>query len=61
MIFLILDLFFKFDYYKNRKVLLSINSPVVFCHNDINVGNILKLNDDKLMVIDYEYGSYNYR
>ena len=43
-----------------KQVLCSINSPVVFCHNDINVGNILKLTN-KLMVIDYEYGSYNYR
>lgn len=43
-----------------RTVLRSINSPVVFCHNDINIGNILKM-PNKLMIIDYEYGSYNYR
>lgn len=43
-----------------KTVLESLNSLVVFCHNDINVGNILKL-EDKLMVIDYEYGGYNYR
>ncbi|CAF0715411.1 unnamed protein product [Brachionus calyciflorus] len=48
------------EFKKLKKILKALNSPVVFCHNDINVGNILKL-PEKLMVIDYEYGSYNYR
>ncbi|RNA14177.1 choline kinase alpha isoform X2 [Brachionus plicatilis] len=48
------------EYKQLKKILKTLNSPVVFCHNDINVGNILKL-PDKLMVIDYEYGSYNFR
>ena len=40
----------------------TLNTLVVFCHNDCNPGNILKLeNTNKLMLIDYEYGSYNYR
>lgn len=39
----------------------SINSPVVFCHNDIQAGNILRMSESKLIIIDYEYGSYNYR
>lgn len=43
-----------------KMILKSLRSSVVFCHNDINVGNILKL-ESKLMVIDYEYGGYNYR
>ncbi|XP_050127631.1 probable ethanolamine kinase [Malus sylvestris] len=38
------------------------NAPVVFAHNDLLSGNIM-FNDeeDKLYVIDFEYGSYNYR
>ncbi|XP_056653493.1 choline/ethanolamine kinase isoform X2 [Monodelphis domestica] len=51
-----------------RKFLESTPSPVVFCHNDIQEGNILLLSNpktsaplDKLMLIDFEYSSYNYR
>ncbi len=43
-----------------RIIIESLQSLVVFCHNDINCGNILKLKD-RFMVIDYEYASYNYR
>lgn len=42
------------------KIIESLNCLSFFCHNDCNVGNILKLND-KLMLIDYEYGNYNFR
>uniref|UniRef100_A0A4W3IZJ4 ethanolamine kinase n=1 Tax=Callorhinchus milii TaxID=7868 RepID=A0A4W3IZJ4_CALMI len=48
-------------------LLLSTRSPVVFCHNDCQEGNILLLENrepsspDKLMLIDFEYSSYNYR
>ncbi|KAI7802388.1 choline kinase alpha [Triplophysa rosa] len=52
----------------NLKCLLeSTSSPVVFCHNDLQEGNILLLsgreNEDqqRLMLIDFEYSSYNYR
>ncbi|ELW49002.1 Choline/ethanolamine kinase [Tupaia chinensis] len=48
-----------------RKLLDSTPSPVVFCHNDIQEGNILLLSDpgsaDNLMLVDFEYSSYNYR
>lgn len=48
-----------------RKLLLSTPSPVVFCHNDIQEGNILLLSEpkgaDSLMLVDFEYSSYNYR
>ncbi|XP_004642493.1 choline/ethanolamine kinase isoform X2 [Octodon degus] len=48
-----------------RKFLDSTPSPVVFCHNDIQEGNILLLsepeNADSLMLVDFEYSSYNYR
>ncbi|EEB16472.1 choline/ethanolamine kinase, putative [Pediculus humanus corporis] len=52
-----------------RNYLSTIRSPVVFCHNDLQEGNILKkTNVDEtnqktknLMIIDFEYCSYNYR
>ncbi|KAM8750227.1 choline/ethanolamine kinase [Acanthopagrus schlegelii] len=50
-----------------RELLAATPSPVVFCHNDVQEGNILMLDDrdqtstGKLMLIDFEYSSYNYR
>ncbi|XP_038612029.1 choline/ethanolamine kinase, partial [Tachyglossus aculeatus] len=50
-----------------RQLLESTPSPVVFCHNDVQEGNILLLSgrdtnsSDRLMLIDFEYSSYNYR
>ncbi|KAM9816451.1 choline kinase alpha isoform 1-T1 [Syngnathus typhle] len=49
-----------------KSLLESTHSPVVFCHNDCQEGNILLLNHhqsdkQKLMLIDFEYSSYNYR
>ncbi|XP_033941962.1 choline kinase alpha isoform X1 [Pseudochaenichthys georgianus] len=50
-----------------KSLLESTHSPVVFCHNDCQEGNILLLNGrqssdkQKLMLIDFEYSSYNYR
>ncbi|EDL76571.1 choline kinase beta, isoform CRA_a [Rattus norvegicus] len=48
-----------------RTLLDATPSPVVFCHNDIQEGNILLLSepdsDDNLMLVDFEYSSYNYR
>ncbi|XP_075998490.1 choline/ethanolamine kinase [Genypterus blacodes] len=50
-----------------RALLAATPSPVVFCHNDIQEGNILILEDkdgnslERLMLIDFEYSSYNYR
>ncbi|XP_008309642.1 choline kinase alpha isoform X2 [Cynoglossus semilaevis] len=49
-----------------KSLLDSTPSPVVFCHNDCQEGNILLLNAQntedrqKLMLIDFEYSSYNY-
>ncbi|XP_019877503.2 choline/ethanolamine kinase [Aethina tumida] len=46
------------------------NSPVVFCHNDMQEGNILMSRDSEqqnnneesnIYIIDFEYCSYNYR
>ncbi|XP_015744356.1 choline kinase alpha [Python bivittatus] len=50
-----------------RSLLEATSSPVVFCHNDCQEGNILLLEGredsekQKLMLIDFEYSSYNYR
>ncbi|XP_077639274.1 choline/ethanolamine kinase [Lonchura striata] len=49
-----------------RALLEATPSPVVFCHNDVQEGNILLLagregSSDSLMLIDFEYSSYNYR
>ncbi|XP_028651909.1 choline kinase alpha [Erpetoichthys calabaricus] len=53
---------------KTLKALLEMTpSPVVFCHNDCQEGNVLLLKGreesekQKLMLIDFEYSSYNYR
>ncbi|XP_058717915.1 choline/ethanolamine kinase-like isoform X3 [Poecile atricapillus] len=48
-----------------RALLEATPSPVVFCHNDVQEGNILLLSgregsSDRLMLIDFEYSSYNY-
>ncbi|KAG0292317.1 Ethanolamine kinase 1 [Dissophora globulifera] len=42
--------------------LVALDSPVVFCHNDLLYGNLIynEAKDD-VFFIDYEYGSYSYR
>ncbi|XP_029654940.1 choline/ethanolamine kinase-like [Octopus sinensis] len=51
----------------DQLILADNQSPVCFCHNDLQAGNILlrsseaSLSPDDLLVIDYEYCSYNYR
>lgn len=55
-----------------KKRLESEGCPVVFCHNDLQEGNILmkldqeqengnKNSEPKIVIIDFEYCSYNYR
>ncbi|XP_075044713.1 choline kinase alpha [Mixophyes fleayi] len=50
-----------------KTLLETTQSPVVFCHNDCQEGNVLLLDGrensekQKLMLIDFEYSSYNYR
>uniref|UniRef100_A0A4W3JH06 Ethanolamine kinase n=1 Tax=Callorhinchus milii TaxID=7868 RepID=A0A4W3JH06_CALMI len=52
---------------KLRSLLHATHSPVVFCHNDCQEGNLLLLDntgessEQKLMLIDFEYSSYNFR
>lgn len=46
-----------------QEALAALHSPVVFCHNDLNSGNILISNSDPSNVrfIDFEYAEYNPR
>ncbi|MFH4982036.1 hypothetical protein AB6A40_008745 [Gnathostoma spinigerum] len=59
-----------------EKCLAKSKSPVVFCHNDLQEGNILlrgdceigedgalhgEYTDQPLVIIDYEYANHNYR
>ncbi|KAL0274671.1 UNVERIFIED_CONTAM: hypothetical protein PYX00_002744 [Menopon gallinae] len=50
-----------------RTFLGNNNAPLLFCHNDLQQGNILVCSNTinekkpKLVVIDYEYSFYNYR
>lgn len=70
-----------FEYEKEiewlKSYLKQVRSPIVFCHNDLQEGNILlpevntvmrkgrkvstPLTDDRVVLIDFEYCSYNYR
>ena len=40
--------------------LSDLKSPVVFCHNDLLLGNVVHT-PGQVMFIDYEYASYNYQ
>ncbi|KAJ2887370.1 hypothetical protein FB639_001373 [Coemansia asiatica] len=43
-------------------LLLKVESPAVFSHNDLLSGNIIMSETkDKVSFIDYEYATYNYR
>ncbi|XP_064214571.1 choline/ethanolamine kinase isoform X2 [Tribolium castaneum] len=62
------DFLSEVDWLKKR--LEMENCPVVFCHNDMQEGNILirqdgpennNNEDPQIVVIDFEYCSYNYR
>ncbi|KAI9015063.1 kinase-like domain-containing protein [Gaertneriomyces semiglobifer] len=44
------------------KTLKSLNSPIVFSHNDLQYGNVLrKEKDGTIVIVDYEYSGINYR
>ncbi|XP_003739328.3 choline/ethanolamine kinase [Galendromus occidentalis] len=64
----------EFDYKREmawlREIFKRAQSPVMFCHNDLQEGNILHMEskesdgssaDENLVFIDFEYCSYNYR
>ncbi|KAK6637315.1 hypothetical protein RUM44_007730 [Polyplax serrata] len=45
-----------------EKELGSLNSPVVLCHNDLLVRNIIyNSEDESVTFIDYEYADFNYQ
>lgn len=47
-----------------KDLLSQVHSPVVFCHNDLQEGNILYIEDGlswQVRPIDFEYASYSYR
>ncbi|KAI8321944.1 kinase-like protein [Martensiomyces pterosporus] len=47
---------------KLRAVIDTTDSPVVFAHDDLQYGNILRLSSTgELVVVDFEYAGYNYR
>ncbi|KAJ2079498.1 hypothetical protein H4R24_003731 [Coemansia sp. RSA 988] len=47
---------------KLRTLVEASESPVVFAHDDLQYGNILRLKDTgELVVVDFEYAGYNYR
>lgn len=57
---------FEEEYQWLKSTLLKLQSPVVFCHNDLQEGNILFIDDEDgkvqdITLIDYDYSSYNYR
>jgi thiamine kinase-like enzyme len=41
--------------------LMALESPPVFCHNDLQEGNILRDREGRLSLIDFEYASFNPR
>ncbi|KAJ1655859.1 hypothetical protein IWQ61_004467 [Dispira simplex] len=53
----------KQDIAKVKARVTALNLPLVFGHNDLQYGNILRLCDGsgQLVVIDFEYAGYNYR
>ncbi|KAF1789598.1 Protein kinase-like domain [Phytophthora cactorum] len=56
------DLIDDLDTDEITKQAVAFASDVVFSHNDLLSGNILHNPDwDRVQIIDYEYGGYNYR
>ncbi|XP_049836293.1 ethanolamine kinase 1 isoform X2 [Schistocerca gregaria] len=49
--------------FENLKLQLTrLNSPIVFCHNDLLLGNVIyNAEKNSVTFIDYEYSSYNYQ
>ncbi|KAJ3336522.1 hypothetical protein HDU93_002661 [Gonapodya sp. JEL0774] len=46
---------------KLKERLEKVESPVVFGHNDLQYGNILRRGDGSLLFVDYEYAGYTFR
>lgn len=53
---------FKAEFYRLKDVLTKTNSPIVFAHNDLLMGNIIYDEaNNKVTFIDFEYAGYNYQ
>jgi ethanolamine kinase len=49
-----------YEYQTLKNSLSQLDSPVVFCHNDLLLTNILyNQNENKVTFIDFEYAAYN--
>lgn len=54
----------QWEYYISRykQKIIAMASPIVFAHNDVQYGNVLKHTiSNKLILVDFEYSSLNYR
>ena len=50
------------EYQLLKSTLSKVNSPVVFAHNDLLLGNILyNQKQENIVFIDYEYTAFNYQ
>jgi aminoglycoside phosphotransferase (APT) family kinase protein len=50
------------EYAVLKAELCSVGSPIVFCHNDLLLANIIhNANKSTVTFIDYEYSNYNYQ
>ncbi|KDR07130.1 ethanolamine kinase [Zootermopsis nevadensis] len=50
------------EYAKLKAELSSVGSPIVFCHNDLLLANIIyHTKKNTVTFIDYEYSNYNYQ
>lgn len=50
------------EYHLLEKTLSKVNSPVVYAHNDLLLGNVLYNEEQENVVfIDYEYTAFNYQ
>lgn len=51
---------FEKEFEQLKKVIIGADSPIVFSHNDTQMGNILRTYPH-LTLIDFEFSAYNYR
>lgn len=50
------------EYHLLENTLSKVNSPVVYAHNDLLLGNVLyNKEQDNVVFIDYEYTAFNYQ
>lgn len=50
------------EYQLMKETLSKINSPVVYAHNDLLLGNVLyNQEQENVVFIDYEYTAFNYQ